>query len=192
MPGIEASTSVALPGRFAETLDSCPPTGQLDFFPGTRQGSDAGQVARPGQANASRTWSAMKNDENFNMLIRHVEGIRCPGQQGGWLRSKSGCPRCPQWVVESPTVDNLSLFRGRFPNGFYSTWGEFNAGILQGIPAFPVSLSLEGVSQMDSILPERLLPAWSSAWSSDANCANCAATAATAANCAARKREHRT
>ena len=22
----------ALPGRFAETLDSCPPTGQLDFF----------------------------------------------------------------------------------------------------------------------------------------------------------------
>ena len=28
---------------------------------------------------------------------------------------------------------------------------------MQGIPAFPVSLSLEGVSQMDSILPERLL-----------------------------------
>ena len=26
--------------------------------------------------------------------------------------------------------------------------GEFNAGFLQGIPAFPVSLSLEGFSQM--------------------------------------------
>ena len=38
-------------------------------------------MARPGQANASRTWSAMKNDENFNMSIRHVEGIRCPGQR---------------------------------------------------------------------------------------------------------------
>ena len=36
-------------------------------------------------------------------------------------------------------------------------WGEFNAGFLQGIPAFPVSLSLEGVSQMVYILPERLL-----------------------------------
>ena len=36
--------------------------------------------------------------------------------------SKSGCPRCPQWEVESPTVDNSSsLFRGGFPNGFYST-----------------------------------------------------------------------
>ena len=35
--------------------------------------------------------------------------------------------------------------------------GEVNAAILQGIPAFPVSLSLEGVSQMRSILPERLL-----------------------------------
>ena len=35
--------------------------------------------------------------------------------------------------------------------------GEFNAGFLQGIPAFPVSLSLEGVSQMVYILPERLL-----------------------------------
>ena len=34
--------------------------------------------------------------------------------------------------------------------------GEFNAGILQGIPAFPVSLSLQGVSQMVYILPERL------------------------------------
>ena len=28
---------------------------------------------------------------------------------------------------------------------------------MQGIPAFPVSLSLEGVSQMVYILPERLL-----------------------------------
>ena len=28
---------------------------------------------------------------------------------------------------------------------------------MQGIPAFPVSLSLEGVSQINSILPERLL-----------------------------------
>ena len=37
------------------------------------------------------------------------------------------------------------------------SWGEFNAGILQGIPAFPVSLSLEGDSQMVYILPERLL-----------------------------------
>ena len=37
------------------------------------------------------------------------------------------------------------------------TLGEFNAGFLQGIPAFPVSLSLEGVSQMAYILPERLL-----------------------------------
>ena len=37
-------------------------------------------------------------------------------------RSISGCPRCPQWEVESPTLDNSSsLFRGRFPNGFYST-----------------------------------------------------------------------
>ena len=52
--------------------------------------SYARQVARPGQANASRTWSAMKNDENFNMSIRHVEGIRCPGQQGGWLRCRAG------------------------------------------------------------------------------------------------------
>ena len=37
-----------------------------------------------------------------------------------------------------------------------SNFGEFNAGFLQGIPAFPVSLSLEGVSQMVYILPERL------------------------------------
>ena len=38
----------SMPGRFAETLDSCPPTGQLEnFFPGKNSdlgaGSDAGQ-----------------------------------------------------------------------------------------------------------------------------------------------------
>ena len=34
--------------------------------------------------------------------------------------------------------------------------GKFNAGFLQGTPAFPVPLSVEGVSQMVYILPERL------------------------------------
>ena len=143
--------------------------GRIPTLARARQGSDAGQVARPGQANASRAWSAMKNDENFNMSIRHVEGIRCPGQQGGWLRSKSGCPRCPQWVVESPTA----------------------AG---GDAQHKWHLCSRSASELETGTSHFwLLPAWSSVWSSaaDANCANCAATAATAADCAARKREHR-
>ena len=56
----------------------------------TRRGSgcsDAGQVARPGggfyAGQVARQWSAMKNDENFNISIRHVEAIRFQGQQGG-------------------------------------------------------------------------------------------------------------
>ena len=40
-------------------------------------------------------------------------------------------------------------------------WSNFESNrggsSMQGIPAFPVSLSLEGVSQMVYILPERLL-----------------------------------
>lgn len=40
-------------------------------------------VMQTGQANASRTWAAMKKYENFNMSIRHVETYRFPGQRGG-------------------------------------------------------------------------------------------------------------
>ena len=48
-------------------------------------------------------------------------GVQRLGVHAAPCRSKSGCPRCPQWEAESPTVDNSSsLFRGRFPNGFYS------------------------------------------------------------------------
>ena len=56
--------------------------------------------------------------------------------------------------VDIPPLEGVSQMDSILPGG------EFNAGILQGIPAFPafpVSLSLEGVSQMVYIVPERLL-----------------------------------
>ena len=44
-------------------------------------------------------------------------GVQRLGVRAAPCRSKLGCPRCPQWEAESPTVDNSSsLFRGRFPN----------------------------------------------------------------------------
>ena len=36
-------------------------------------------------------------------------GVQRLGVHAAPCRSKSGCPRCPQWDVESPTADNLSL-----------------------------------------------------------------------------------
>ena len=48
------------------------------------------------------------------------------------------CATC----VEALSLEGVSQMDSILPGG------EFNAGILQGIPAFPVSLSLEGVSQM--------------------------------------------
>ena len=69
-------------------------------------------------------------------------GVQRLGVHAAPCRSKSGCPRCPQCEVESPTADNpsslkrtlnqsfnagnicipgISLFRGGFPNGLYST-----------------------------------------------------------------------
>ena len=208
--GIEASTSAGWRGSDAgqvrETLDSCPPAGQLDFFPG--KGSDAGQVARPGQANASRTWSAMKNDENFNMSIRHVEGIRCPGQQGGWLRCRAGgrrllCRaggreasmpgrrgRVARRSAQPPPYDRMIRMirmtwragcQARLETGTNHFWVaarvefrvEFRRRKLRELRSDCsdscrlrrakartqniAPLSLEGVSQMDSILPERLL-----------------------------------
>ena len=61
-------------------------------------------------AGQARQWSAMKNDENFNMSIRHVEAIRFQGQQGGRPR--------------------LLCRAGSAAGGFYAGHGRggFNAG----------------------------------------------------------------
>ena len=65
------------------------------------------------------TCNRARSTKCFHFLLATVGVQRLGVHAAPCRRSKSGCPHCPQWEVESPTVDNSSsLFRGRFPNGF--------------------------------------------------------------------------
>ena len=75
-------------------------------------------------------------------VLRHVEIKRF-----WWLGAAEMRTRVA--LVLALVLKKLSVWQGIL--------GEFQCRVFQGIPAFPVSLSVEGVFQMAYILPERLL-----------------------------------
>ena len=114
----------ALPGRFAETLDSCPPTGQLDFF----------FTVVPPQDN----WiffSQLSPHRTTGIVFHSCRLRRQPRHFFSWEESRP-------W---------RGLGRASMPG----RWRGRYAG--QVARQETLAFSLEGVSQMVYILPERLL-----------------------------------
>lgn len=59
-------------------------------------------IMKTGQANASRTWSRLKNEGFLNMSGRHVETLRMPGQRGGRLSEVVDVPTALQIIMVLP------------------------------------------------------------------------------------------
>ena len=90
--------------------------------------------------------SARAGVSGKNMFIRHV--LRhVEIKRFWWLGAAEMRTRVA--LVLALVLKKLSVWQGIL--------GEFQCRVFQGIPAFPVSLSVEGVFQMAYILPERLL-----------------------------------
>ena len=138
-----------MPGRFAETLDSCRLRRQpRHFFHGKNPGLG---VARPGlYAGQARQWSAMKNDENFNMSIRHVEAIRFQGQQGGRPRllcragGAAGRLRCRAGGAAG-LLCRAGMWRARYRSRWASHQTRLGEPVLKGPLGEPVLILGEPV-----------------------------------------------
>ena len=65
-----------------------------------------------GESGGSAAWR-VRPIAHIAHIARSPEtvGVQRLGVHAAPCRSKSGCPRCPQWEVESPTADNPSSLR---------------------------------------------------------------------------------